>query len=506
MTGKAAKNLKRQLSDIALTSSSASSDTDESIAYAKPTAKRARVQQDVDEVEVEDEDEANEQVQPNDEDDEEIEASEDEQASDLDSRHPPPWKAAVDRVLKMNERTGLLWKRIIDLDDPDVCSKLGPSVVKDIEQRFIHAQTYDEVTWSALPTKTNDFLRKIAKIQTSALISMGKQGFDEGAKWMIKTIYEAPEIQPRFKRVPRKTSSASRPRSGFSSRTASSEGPESRSPGQNIAPELDNDLRYILRMLEKTAKLITERTEDTLSERDGDALFHWDLFSVVKPETTIHYGEVMSRASQNRRVEALRRSNKVHTKSHTIRGALLDFLFSKESHETDLGWGVEIGAAANAGMTRSKLTKKVTDRIGLATVLRDMHCALVRSVQQGPCKDSVVRHLLMHGALMQNWTMQHVLVVYVGYGTYAVRTVTRAQIPTKIDAFFGKYFTETMRLALRFREGLVFTKDLFLTLVTDQDASDGMSQTSLVSSSSDEAFASYEGPDHINTPAKRKAS
>ncbi|KAJ3176486.1 hypothetical protein HDU87_005180 [Geranomyces variabilis] len=205
-------------------------------------------------------------------------------------------------------------------------------------------------------------------------------------------------------------------------------------------------------------------------------------------------GEVMSRASRQRKVDIMLR-DQPGTNTSRIRGSFLDYLFCKDDLHSNVGWGAELGAAANIGQKRDRKAKAVGDRAGLATVLRDMHHSLAKSILASDFDDPVVHHLPMHGILVQNWVLTHIVVTHITGKYYAVQSIDRSQIPTKLDGNFGHFFADALELALRFRDGLAFTREVFLSHDSGRQSTDDVPEGQLLPP------IDYQPPD-VNTPVK----
>ncbi|KAJ3162320.1 hypothetical protein HDU86_004800 [Geranomyces michiganensis] len=180
-----------------------------------------------------------------------------------------------------------------------------------------------------------------------------------------------------------------------------------------------------------------------------------------EPLHIVSTGEILSQSSRHRRVETILRTDP-EANTGAIRGSYVDYLFCKDDFPSDFGWGTELGAAVNVGMSRDYNSKKVNDRAGLATVLHDMHCALDRAIMAGPFEDTVIRHLPLHGIIVQNGVLSHIVLTYATDGYYTVQTIDSSRIPSKPDSHLASLFARSLELVLRFRDGLAFTRDIFL--------------------------------------------
>ncbi|KAJ3146554.1 hypothetical protein HDU86_008486 [Geranomyces michiganensis] len=390
-------------------------------------------------------------------------------------------KLAGEKLVGVNDlfRTG-----IIDLDDPAVIECLGAELHGEVHRQQVSAQSWQGHSWEYFETTglALEILDRLSQIPTASLTSIALQGCDNGPKWLLDKIFALPLTHSRPFAQARSSTRARK----LSPTTTT-----------NSTRILDDDARHILRRLIDIIDIIVEDGSlRDLSERGGDAAFYWSLFRVVKPKTDMHNGEVESRASRQRRVDAKLQDNPEANTSR-IRGCNLDYLFCKDDRHSNLGWGAELGAAANVGQKRNRKLKAIGDRTGLATVLRDMHYSLAKRIHASDYDEAVVHHLPMHGILVQNWVLTHIVVTHITGRYYAVQTIDRAQIPTELDSNLGHFFADSLELVLRFRDGLAFTREVFLSHDdSGRQGTDEGPQGEMLPP------IDYLSPD-VNTPAKR---
>ncbi|KAI8819082.1 hypothetical protein EV422DRAFT_535020 [Fimicolochytrium jonesii] len=376
----------------------------------------------------------------------------------------PAWTAALNaaRVNAPKCRERLLWKKIVDLDSPTERASLG-GVKEDVEKAYASAlKGYAEERWHQLSTAAAACLARVRQIDTHALAIVGRGVLDEGRKGMMRTLWE--------------TSDQKHSRFSKRQKTASGEIAARGVPvGWSEEFISDKDALYIIQMLGKFVHVIDSGLPaGPLSERDGDAHVFVDLFAGAAAEgIRTHYGEVESRSSRRRR----------SVEGKPACGAKCDYLFTSDDIGTDEGWGTEWSVAANVGMRRDARSKNVKDKAGLVTLLRDIHCRLANQMPRDfGERDTLIHRMHVSGMILQNWTAVHVVVAYVGGGYYACKEMARAQLPTKLDANFGSLFARSLRCFLQFRDGVSWTRDLYLeaiTAATDQDTASADSQEAL---------------------------
>ncbi|KAJ3171377.1 hypothetical protein HDU87_008335 [Geranomyces variabilis] len=133
------------------------------------------------------------------------------------------------------------------------------------------------------------------------------------------------------------------------------------------------------------------------------------------------------------------------------------------------GWGTEWAAALNIGIKRDQRSKAIRDKVGLLTLLRDIHCRLISQIPATVNdRDRLAHRLHVSGAILDNWTVVHIA-LYVGGGYYAAKEMARAQLPRQVDGNFGRFFARTVKCFLQFRDGVSWSRDLFLEALNDGD-------------------------------------
>ncbi|RUP50457.1 hypothetical protein BC936DRAFT_139032, partial [Jimgerdemannia flammicorona] len=140
-------------------------------------------------------------------------------------------------------------------------------------------------------------------------------------------------------------------------------------------------------------------------------------------------GEIVSRASRNRRTLAIGASKNAE-------GYHVDWLFSRHDLSKDSVWGREFSLCERAGSTVENRQKISSDTMKVQKTLRDMHQSLYDAITEagnGALSKSVSNQttkLLMPGFISSYFFVRILLVLYVGAGFYASLDLAEFDIPT----------------------------------------------------------------------------
>ncbi|CAI2189210.1 903_t:CDS:2 [Funneliformis geosporum] len=109
------------------------------------------------------------------------------------------------------------------------------------------------------------------------------------------------------------------------------------------------------------------------SERDIEMFIKRHIFSCFDTILDSHFGEVVSRASRNRRTEAIDASSNTE-------GYHLDWMFTKHDLGKELYWGREFSLCERTGSKCEDMSKILKNTLKLQKALRDMHRNLIESI------------------------------------------------------------------------------------------------------------------------------
>ncbi|KAJ3271020.1 hypothetical protein HK104_004765 [Borealophlyctis nickersoniae] len=279
-------------------------------------------------------------------------------------------------------------------------------------------------------------------------------------------------------------------------------GTRRRYPNKPITEEwIDNALNHedvliSLRLLVNSA-IIDLRTAQPgdVSEREADLKIHYAVLKSIQPTLNIHYGEVESRASRERRIGSDVQKN--------VKGAYCDYLISDDSCSSTDGWGREFSVVANAGCKRNNVSKMVHDKDGLVTVLRDQHYRLGRELMDlhgGTV--AIIRNLHMGGVLINRWTHRLFVVAYLRAGFYGVLEEKPASVPTVFSEAFPTDISQLMRFQYLYKAIVLRTKEVFDEARESEDT-EMTTQTTTSSEKTSEKEETLPPPDHARTPKKK---
>ncbi|CAI2195320.1 18237_t:CDS:2, partial [Funneliformis geosporum] len=148
------------------------------------------------------------------------------------------------------------------------------------------------------------------------------------------------------------------------------------------------------------------------SERDIDVIFKSHMFSCFDDIMDLHFGEMVSRASRQRRTQAIDASDKAE-------GYHLDWLFTRHDLARDLTWGREFSLCERAG---SKIEMTL-----LETLSNAGGGAVPVKVAQA------FRKLLLPGFISSRFFIRVLLNVYIGGKYHGSVILAEFDVPTQFD-------------------------------------------------------------------------
>ncbi|CAG8762177.1 21272_t:CDS:2, partial [Gigaspora rosea] len=218
---------------------------------------------------------------------------------------------------------------------------------------------------------------------------------------------------------------------------------------------LDPDVAYIFDLIRYTCEMIAKGIPNRQnSERDIDIFIKRHIFSCFDDILDSHFGEVVSRASRDRRANAVDAPSNAE-------GYHLDWMFTRHDLGKDLSWGREFSICERAGSKVENKRKVISNNLKGQKILRDMHRSLTEVIYTGgdgmlskPVLQSITK-LLMPGFLSSYFILRAILVIYVGGGYYASINLADFDIPTKYEEL--KSVIEISRIMLQVKKLLSTT-------------------------------------------------
>jgi len=314
-----------------------------------------------------------------------------------------------------------IWWRIIDASDLKSTSDfLTEADMSDLVAVFASALNVGHPTedWTTLEPSVERCLQALAKLDNDHLSKVGKIVALEGFHGAIL------EIQKMVKNV--ETSSLSV--SLFDDEDTN----DKVKPTSSIEEEdyLNPDVQFILDLIRFTCEMLAKGIPQRKnSERDIDVFIKRHLFSCFDNILDSHFGEMVSRASRDRRAGAM-------DAPETAEGYHLDWMFTKHDLAKDLPYGREFSLCERTGSRIENERKILSNTLKAQKTLRDMHRTLVEaiSVEGGGMLSKQVlgatTKLLMPGFLSHCFFIRAFLVVYIGGGFYSSIILADFDIPS----------------------------------------------------------------------------
>ncbi|CAG8509376.1 19185_t:CDS:10 [Rhizophagus irregularis] len=314
-----------------------------------------------------------------------------------------------------------IWWRIIDASDLKSTSDfLTEADMSDLVAVFASALNVGHPTedWTILEPSVERCLQALAKLDNNHLNKVGKIVPLEGFHGAIL------EIQKMVKNV--ETSSLSVSLFGDEDTN------DKVKPTSSVEEEdyLNPDVQFILDLIRFTCEMLMKGIPQRKnSERDIDVFIKRHLFSCFDNILDSHFGEMVSRASRDRRAGAM-------DAPETAEGYHLDWMFTKHDLAKDLPYGREFSLCERTGSRIENERKILSNTLKAQKTLRDMHRTLVEAISVeggGMLSKQVLRattKLLMPGFLSHCFFIRAFLVVYIGDGFYSSVILADFDIPS----------------------------------------------------------------------------
>lgn len=222
---------------------------------------------------------------------------------------------------------------------------------------------------------------------------------------------------------------------------------------------LDDDVSYILELLRYTYEMIAQGIPLRMnSERDIDVFVNSHIFSCFNGVVDKHFGEIVSRASRDRRTTAI-------DALPDAEGYHIDWLFTRHDLGKDLTWGREFSLCERVGSKIENNQKILENSLKVQKTLRDMHRTLVDAVVMAGggtiSKEvrSAIPDLLMPGFLSSRFFLRLILVKYIGSGHCISAELADFDVPESYGELGG--ILKIARIMLQAKNLLRFTVQRF---------------------------------------------
>ncbi|RUS26066.1 hypothetical protein BC938DRAFT_471275 [Jimgerdemannia flammicorona] len=198
--------------------------------------------------------------------------------------------------------------------------------------------------------------------------------------------------------------------------------------------ELDCPDGYVCRLTRSNVYKIADSIATHSAETLPLILMTWrakacnansDFAELYTESFTYISGEVMSRASRSRRIQAI-------DASADAEGYHLDWIFTKHDLAKDLSWGQEFSLAGSKIENGQKI---LDNTLKVQKTLRDMHRTLIDTLSEagGGVLSTKVIQLLLPGFVSSGFFVRVLLNVYLGGGYYGSIKLAEFDIPTKSE-------------------------------------------------------------------------
>ncbi|RUS32979.1 hypothetical protein BC938DRAFT_473625 [Jimgerdemannia flammicorona] len=165
------------------------------------------------------------------------------------------------------------------------------------------------------------------------------------------------------------------------------------------------------------------------TERDIDIFYNRCLFRIVEDVVDVHFGEMCSRASRERRQVAVDRA-KINE------GSKLDWLFSRHDLGPAYYWGQEFGIVENAGTKCDNKRKVSKDSLRTMKNLRDMLLSIRKRFPvpgESSILDEAFKQLVLPGIVMSSWTYRIIAVSPIDDTWHGLIDVDKFILPTTMN-------------------------------------------------------------------------
>ncbi|CAG8626864.1 8081_t:CDS:10 [Paraglomus brasilianum] len=313
-----------------------------------------------------------------------------------------------------------IWWRIIDVSDPS----LAPNILTKVELLEVRStiiSALQSLDWTKLGDPVEMCLQSLSKLKKERLRKVAKSVKFHGVYGTLK------ELQNLLEKKEDKNP--------FLVQNSLDDN------GINDILDKgyyrDNDVCYVIDLLRFTYEMISKGIPNRKnSERDIDIFIKSHIFSCLDEILDRHFGEVVSRASRSRRMNAVDASSEAE-------GYHLDWLFTRHDIAKDLTWGQEFSLCERAGSKIENGKKILDNNLKVQKTIRDMHRTLIDTLVEtggGAVSKTVAQGLnkfLMPGFVSSNYFIRVLLDMYVGGGYHVSIRLAEFDIPTTYNDLSG---------------------------------------------------------------------
>ncbi|KAG9302311.1 hypothetical protein G9A89_008802 [Geosiphon pyriformis] len=332
--------------------------------------------------------------------------------SDIKDEGVKQLKEACIEAKKRDAHQEPIWWRVIDLRPNSSWQPLPPwlETMRKMAEERMEVQISD---------MTERFIIVLSQLPLQDLEDIARDYKIIGSQGVLKRLSD--------KRIPVQPSSMDRLEALLTGDTSSSMLPSSCVDAEfkSINPA-SSEIIWILDCLSdmyfNTKRGIPQRTN---TERDIDIYYSKILFNAVEDVVDIHYGEMCSRTSRERRQGAV-------DGTKDDEGSKLDWLFSRHDLGPHYYWGQEFGIVENAGPKCDNKAKVAGDSIKTVKNLRDMLLSIRKkfpAAGMSSTLDKSYKSLVLPGLIVSSWGYQVFGVTPIDNGWFALAKMDEFSLP-----------------------------------------------------------------------------
>ncbi|CAG8541644.1 1888_t:CDS:10 [Acaulospora morrowiae] len=256
-----------------------------------------------------------------------------------------------------------IWWKIVDLSDPKLVDLLSESDLSDLNAMFSSALK----DWTVLEPSAEKCLKSLSKLDSYQLRTIGETVRPKGIHGAILRLQEMIS-----NRNPIILEAGDLFYDGYIDEDTEISHEEISLLDANDL--LDPDVAYIFDLIRYTCEMIAKGIPNREnSERDIDVFIKRHIFSCFDDILDSHFGEVVSRASRDRRANAVDAPSNAE-------GYHVDWMFMRHDLGKDLSWGREFSVCERAGSKVENKRKVISNNLKGQKILRDMHRSLAEVI------------------------------------------------------------------------------------------------------------------------------
>ncbi|CAG8540486.1 10787_t:CDS:10 [Acaulospora morrowiae] len=314
------------------------------------------------------------------------------------------------------------WWKIVDISDPKITDLMSNEELSELNSKFSSILE----NWKILEPEAERCIQSLEKLDNDQLRIIGETVRPKGTYGAILELQKLLENKKEQKAL--EFDNLFGDEKDF---TKEDGGDHKEILSLTLEDHTNPDVAFIFDLIRYTCEMIAKGiTQRSNSERDIDIFIKRHIFSCFDTILDSHFGEVVSRASRNRRAEAVNAPSNAE-------GYHLDWMFTRHDLDRELCRGREFSLCERTGSKTEDTPKIFSNTLKVQKTLRDMHRNLIETISTeggGTLSRPVLQastKLLMPGFLSSYFFMRAILIIYVGGGFYASANLADFYIPSK---------------------------------------------------------------------------